>query len=272
MLLMKSNLYFYDHPCTNEHASTGSSTSGEPKVLVLIHGLFGDANNLSVIRRHAEQYFRVISIDLPDHGLSPRSSAFSFVDYAQQIADTLQSLSINKAHFVGHSLGGKVAMSLAHLHQDLVDKLIVLDIAPVAYPPHHQTILEGLLAIELSALTKRKDAQLILAKYVPEAGTQAFLLKALYQEDGQWHWRFNLRMLVEQYDKLRMWPFEDKLMFERPVLFIKGEQSNYISAKNQAQILRQFPKASAKVVNAGHWLHAEKPQIVNTLITKHLLG
>jgi len=251
-----------------EHGPSDKDTS----VLVLIHGLFGSADNLSVIRRAFERDYRVISIDLPDHGESPRTKGLNFERAAQKVALTLKQLGITKASFVGHSLGGKVAMYLSHINPLIIDKLIILDIAPVAYSPRHQNVIKGLTAVDLLAITSRKDAVTRLSKFVTDAGTQGFLLKSLYQdESGQWQWRFNLNQLIADYDHISQWPLSEKVVYNGKVLFIKGQHSDYITSDHQAVILRQFPKAEAKIVSAGHWLHAEKPQIVNSLITKHLL-
>jgi esterase len=259
--MSKSTLHYQVHGSGNEHAP----------VLVLIHGLFGSADNLSVIRRAFEQDYRVISIDLPDHSESPRSNGFSFSIAAQQILLTLKHLQIDKANFVGHSLGGKVAMYLAFLQPAIIDKIIVLDIAPIAYSARHQNVIEGLNSVNLQNINTRKDAKVQLSQFVHDPGTQGFLLKSLYQtESGSWAWRFNLQQLIKDYDTLSEWPLLDQVVFERPILFIKGEHSDYITKEHHAIIMKQFPKALAKIVNAGHWLHAEKPQVVNSLITKHL--
>ncbi|MFW8589529.1 alpha/beta fold hydrolase [Glaciecola sp. 2405UD65-10] len=254
---------------TLHYQSYGRSDSNAP-CLVLIHGLFGSGDNLSMIRRHFEQDYRVISLDLPDHGQSPWSSAFSFEDYAQQVILTLSSLGIEKANIVGHSLGGKVAMYVTYLKPELVQKLVVVDIAPVSYEPRHNNVLDGLTSVDLSKIDSRKAAQASLEEFVEDAGTQAFLLKSLYQDAAQWKWRFNVDLIVREYLSMAHWPLEDVEIFSGDVLFIKGIKSNYITEKHQSRILKQFPNAKAKMVDAGHWLHAEKPSIVNKLITEHL--
>lgn len=260
---MLETLNFQDH----------GPNDGSAPVLVLIHGLFGSADNLSVIRRAFESEYRVISIDLPDHGESPRSNGFNFELAANYVVQTLIKLKIEKAHFVAHSLGGKVAMYLSYIRPLLINKLVILDIAPVAYAHKHQTVIKGLNAVDLKKISKRKDAQLSLSAHIDEPGVQGFLLKSLYQDENKdWQWRFNLAQIENDYPQLSLWPLTGQLVFNEPVLFIKGKHSDYISAKHQAEITQQFPKAQAKIVDAGHWLHAEKPQIVNSLITKHLRG
>ncbi len=257
---------------TEHFANMNAGKKETLPVVVLIHGLFGSGDNLSVIRRHLELNYRVINIDLPDHGKSPWSSTFSFEHYAQQILLTLSQLDITKASFVAHSLGGKVAMYLAHMNPIIVNKLIILDIAPIVYEPRHHSVIEGLTSLALPNIDSRKQAQTEIATYINDPGIQSFLLKSLYEEDKQWQWRFNLNLLVKDYGALSDWPLAGKKVYDGKVLFLKGEDSDYIEAKHQSSIMTQFPQAAAKVVKAGHWLHAEKPQVVNSLITKHLHG
>lgn len=245
---------------------------GNSPTLVLIHGLFGSSDNLSVIRRAFEDDYCVLSLDMPDHGLSPWSEKFSYENYAKQVILTLSDIGVSSASFVAHSLGGKVAMWIAHLQPSIIKHLVCLDIAPVAYEPRHHNVITGLTSIVLSSVESRKDAQTKLSKLVHDQGTQAFLLKSLFQDEEQWKWRFNLNLLVRDYPILSDWTLGNDEVYDGEVLFIKGSRSDYIRRDYQAAIIKQFPKAIAKIVDAGHWLHAEKPQIVNSLITKHLLG
>ena len=136
--------------------------------LILIHGLFGNADNLAGIKRHFESNYNVISIDLPDHGESPWTSSFSVDDAANGVFEIMQSLNIGESAVLGHSLGGKVAMRLALNHGDVVSHLIVADIAPVSYDHSHQTVFDGLKAVPLDAIQSRKDAEKEMAKHVKE--------------------------------------------------------------------------------------------------------
>jgi len=238
--------------------------------LVLVHGLFGNSDNLSAIRRAFENERQVISIDLPDHGKSLRSEQFSFDEYANKIVELLHSLELSRCILVGHSLGGKVSMLIAKKSPLLIERLIVMDIAPVSYSPRHEDVFKGLSNVDLDTIASRTDAKNQLSAYVKDAGTQAFLLKALYQDDAEkWQWRFNLTLLMRDYALLSGWEFSN-LFYEGPTLFIKGSDSDYILSEHQAAILEHFPHAKAKIVQAGHWLHAQKPQVVNALITNFL--
>ena len=238
--------------------------------LVLIHGLFGSSDNLSVIRRHFESERRVISIDLPDHGKSLRTESFSFDNYCERVAALLSSELSSACVLVGHSLGGKVSMLVAKAIPELVQQLVVMDIAPVPYSARHHNVFKGLNAVDLSVLQRRSDAKSILNEHLEDAGTQAFLLKSLYQnDDGNWVWRFNLALILRDYEKLSAWPYSG-LCYSGPTLFIKGAESDYIQKTHQQTINEQFPQASAKIVQAGHWLHAQKPQVINALISKFI--
>jgi len=240
--------------------------------VVLIHGLFGNSDNLSVIRRHFETTHHVLSLDLPDHGKSPRSERFSFDIWAQQVIDTIVSHKIKSAFVIAHSLGGKVAMRAASLSPELILKLVVMDIAPVKYEARHNNVIDGLSNVKLDSISSRKDAMAQLAEFVEDPGTRSFLLKSLYQDvDKTWHWRFNLPLIVRDYPLLSDWPYEGQL-YAGDVTFIKGKNSNYITSAHQSSIMTQFPNAKAKIVEAGHWLHAEKPQLINTLLTRILRG
>lgn len=240
--------------------------------VVLIHGLFGNMDNLSVIRRELEKHLNVLTIDLPDHGESTHNEHFSVQMCVTSLKALLIQCEIESATFIGHSLGGKVAMLMALTHEQYVDKLIVLDIAPVTYPARHDAVFKGLNNVNLSEINGRKDADKALSAYIDEAGIRQFLLKSLYQkEDKQWSWRFNLPTLQSSYDQIRAFPSISNSVYKKDVWFIKGAQSDYISDAHRETIGALFPNAKARVVaGTGHWLHAEKPKAVNTILCRIL--
>ncbi|MGS2720204.1 alpha/beta fold hydrolase [Paraglaciecola aestuariivivens] len=238
--------------------------------IVLIHGLFGDLANLTGLRRFFSATHQVLAVDLLDHGLSAHTDSFSFETNAQAILALLNQLKISQPTIIGHSLGGKVAMQLALTAPDKVNRLVVLDIAPVAYPPRHAEVFAGLKAVDLANLTSRKEADQTLAKYVLEQSTRQFLLKSLYQNNQQWLWRFNLPMLDRDYAKLSA-EIAEQAPYPGPVLFLKGQLSDYLLAEHKPAVLKLFPNSQSKVVhNTGHWLHAEKPEIVAKVIQAFL--
>lgn len=235
-----------------------------------MHGLFGSHDNLATLRRSLQDSYKIISIDLPDHGRSAHTSKFSFEKYAQSICQTLDKLNITRAHFVAHSLGGKVAMYLALHHQQRVEKLVVVDIAPAQYQSRHQNVLKGLRAIDLKTTKDRKHADQQLAEHVSEAGVRQFLLKSLEQQQTGWKWRFNLNLLERDYVHLSA-AIDSATPFTRPVLFIKGANSDYLTAKHRTHINKLFPNSEAKIIHGtGHWLHAEKPAIFSRLVSTFL--
>jgi esterase len=228
---------------------------------VLIHGLFGNLDNLAMLRRQLNEDFNILSVDLPDHGKSQHSEQFSFFDYAESISHLLATLKINNIHLVGHSLGGKIAMQMALTHTDLISTLTVLDIAPVSYEPRHVNVFKSLLSVNLEQLKERKDADKRMSEFVSEASVRQFLLKSLYQDadTDQWHWRFNLTLLNRDYALLSKGIVSDQ-QFTKPVLFLKGENSDYLKISYTQQTIEFFPNSRVRVVSGvGHWLHAEKP-------------
>ncbi|MBN24049.1 MAG: alpha/beta hydrolase [Alteromonadaceae bacterium] len=229
--------------------------------LLLIHGLFGSLDNLAMLRRQLNKEFNIVSIDLPDHGKSQHSEQFSFPAYAQSVIHLLSTLEITKIHLVGHSLGGKIAMQMALSQPDLITTLTVLDIAPVTYEPRHENVFKSLLSVNLTEIDDRKDADKQMSEFVSEASVRQFLLKSLYQDNdsGHWHWRFNLALLDRDYPILSK-GIDSEQKFSKPVLFLKGEKSDYLKASYTKQTTELFPDSRVRVISSvGHWLHAEKP-------------
>lgn len=244
--------------------------SKKPPV-ILLHGLFGMGDNLLALAKVLEKNYTVYRLDLRNHGRSSSEKTMSLPEMADDVRAWMDEQGIERMNFVGHSLGGKVAMQLALTWPERVNKLVVADIAPVEYPPHHSDVLEGLQKVELSTLSSRRDADQVLSRFIEESGVRQFLLKSLYKNDQGFHWRFNLDVIVTAYDHLRQGVSGES--FLNPVLFIKGENSKYIRAENQSVIKQLFPNFDFKVIqDTGHWLHAEKPAVFNRLVERFLLG
>ncbi|MCB1668381.1 MAG: alpha/beta fold hydrolase [Porticoccaceae bacterium] len=249
----------------------------EPQVVVLLHGLFGSLTNLASLGRALSENYRVILADLRNHGDSPHSDDMSYPLMAQDIEQLLNSLNIQRAHFVGHSMGGKVAMQVALNHANRVNKLVVADIAPVTYrATTNLGALEGLCALQHADIHTRKDADNLLAAHISEPGIRAFLLKNLIRNDkGQFQLKLNMSSIAANYAKtlnLAPEPSPQGQPFIGPTLFIKGSDSAYIQEKHRETINRLFPNAQLKIIQGtGHWLHAEKPEIFNRLVQQFLL-
>lgn len=235
--------------------------AGNGPILVMLHGLFGSLDNFRSVSLHMERTLSVLRIDLPGHGESPSTTELSIKAMADAVLMELGHLGIARFSLLGHSLGGKVAMAMAGnpACTDL-EKLCIVDIAPKAYPPHHQQILEALKELDLEALTDRREADTKLRTSIPEAGVRAFLLKGLYRsESKRFRWRFDLNTLSRDYPLICQAP-EITQVIEQPTLFIKGSKSDYLTADDETTINTHFAQPSLKVIEgAGHWPHAEKP-------------
>jgi esterase len=249
---------------------THSTGSGQP--LILLHGLFGSYDNLAGIARALSDQWRIISIDLPNHGQSPHSTKMDYTSMVADLADTLDSLNIVSCNLLGHSLGGKLAMAFALAHPGKVTSLIIADIAPVSYARSHQAVFAGLTSLDTTAVANRSEADEQLAEYISEPGVRQFLLKSLHKTKQGFNWRFNLAVLETCYEQLLSFPVNNA-EYSGPVLFIKGAESDYILPEYRPQIMQYFPKAQAKIINGtGHWLHGEKPAVFTKLVRDFLLS
>jgi esterase len=242
---------------------------GEP--VVVIHGLFGSIENLGMITRLLKDEYSVYALDLPNHGRSSHVEKLSLVSMAESVVGWMDSIGLEKANFLGHSLGGKVSMEIALRYPERVTKLIVADIAPVSYPRRHDDVLAAFRAVELQQIKNRSEADTAMAVYVSEASTRSFLLKNLERKDDGWHWRINLDGLEADYEEFIKGNSSGFPSYMQPVLFIKGELSNYILPEHREHILKLFPNASVKIINnTEHWLHAEKPDIFTGIVKRFL--
>lgn len=244
--------------------------AGEGEPLVLLHGLFGSLENLGAIARLLSAQFKVYSVDLPNHGRSAHRSGVGLVQMAHAVWQWMEDIGLANSAVVGHSLGGKVAMEISLAHPSQVSGLVVIDIAPVAYPPRHQDVFAGLNAIEPTQLSSRADAETLMSAHVEDGAVRSFLLKNLVKGDTGFSWRMNLADIQREYPHLIDENRPDAA-FRAPVLFLKGGESDYIRPDHHQAIVRRFPAAQFKVVaGTGHWLHAEKPELTATLIRKFL--
>ena len=237
--------------------------SGSGKDIILIHGLFGRLENLGMVAKALAENYRVTSVDVRNHGDSFHDAVMNYPAMAQDIVVLMRHFDIKSAIILGHSMGGKIAMELALTSPELVEKLIVADIAPVEYPPHHNKIIAGLKSLDFSTITQRKDADIQLAKYVEELSVRQFLLSNLRSENGQLSFRCNVENIANNYPEI-MKTYQGNNSYQGPTLFIKGANSNYILPEHRDEIVRLFPQSRARVIQgAGHWLHAEKTMAFN---------
>lgn len=249
-----------------------SSVIGSGQPLILLHGLFGMGDNLSMVAKSLSEVFQVYKLDLRNHGRSPRADSMTLTEMAVDVKEFMDAHGIARAHLLGHSLGGKVAMQLALDYPEMIDKLIVADIAPVAYGDRHGQVFAGLEAVDLTHVSSRSDADKILREFIREDNVRMFLLKNLYKDQaGNFQWRINLPVLSRCYEQFGRANQGDQ-PFSGPVLFIKGALSDYISEAYSSATRRLFPNAQLKIIqNTGHWLHAEKPLVFNQLVKRFLV-
>jgi len=239
--------------------------------IILIHGMFGSLSNLGMLARSLVDHYRVISVDLRNHGDSPHRQQMDLASMAADIVELMDDLHIDSATLIGHSLGGKVAMQVALNCPARVSGLVVADIAPVTYSGGQDQALAALAALSNVSIESRSAADKLLSEYINEPPTRAFLLKNLSRDgQGNLSLKLNMSSIMENYaTTLVAAPSGDS--YAGATLFLKGENSAYIQDKHRPVIEQMFPNMQLRVVaNAGHWLHAEQPQMVNDLIAAYL--
>lgn len=240
-----------------------SHSLGKGPNLIILHGLFGSGDNWRSVAKSLSEHYRVHCLDLPNHGQSPWTDSLDYPMFASAVRDWMAANDIKKASVIGHSMGGKTAMQLALAGDtEWLQKLVIVDIAPRDYPPHHQDIFAALDAIDLHEFNDRRGVEnALMENGVRDLGIRQFLLKSLYRnDDKQLAWRFNLPLLKSDYEGIAKAP-DFQQPYSGPTLFIKGMDSRYISQSDQPAIEERFPYAKAKLIEgAGHWPHAEKPR------------
>ncbi|MBL7815227.1 MAG: alpha/beta fold hydrolase [Saprospiraceae bacterium] len=255
--------------------------TGEP--VVILHGLFGTLDNWQTIAKKLAEEYTVFILDLPNHGRSPHTEGE--IDY-EMMADALAEFMLDhwiyETRIIGHSMGGKLAMQFALSHPHIVKKLAVIDIAPRLYRSGHEDVFNALFAVNLATLQDRKEAEAILMdKLNGDVGTVQFLLKNLTRnnpfnstdntEGGGFEWKMNLQGLFDNYNNILQAPVGEP--FEKPTLFIRGGESKYIKDADFATIKQLFPKAQIETIEgAGHWVHADKPRELTTLLHRFLMS
>jgi pimeloyl-ACP methyl ester carboxylesterase len=233
---------------------------GEGEPLLILHGFFGMGDNWKTLANRFAENYEVHLIDQRNHGRSFHSDDFSYDLMAEDLLAYCKHHELTKVSLLGHSMGGKTAMLFAVKNREFVTKLIVADIAPKYYPPHHQFILEALHAVDFSKMESRNDIDDVFKKYIPESGIRLFLLKNVYRKSKEnYAFRFNLDSLTENIEEVGT-ELPSMTIFEGDTLFLRGENSNYIKKEDEALIHAHFPNSEIiTVAKAGHWLHAENP-------------
>jgi esterase len=238
-----------------------SRIEGEGKPLIIIHGFMGMGDNWKTLGlKYVERGFQVHAVDMRNHGKSFHSDVFTYEAMVQDLVEYIEGNNLGVVDMIGHSMGGKAAMLFAMLHPELLDKLVVADIGPQYYPPHHQDILAGLNAVDFSTKPSRNDVEEIMTQHIPDFGTRQFLMKNLYWvEPGQLGFRFNLPVFNEQVENIGH-ALPEGSVYDKPTLFLRGDKSKYIREQDLALIAEHFPNYEIKdITNSGHWVHAENP-------------
>ena len=233
---------------------------GQGDSLILLHGLFGAADNWHTIATRLADRFTVIVPDLRNHGQSPHSEEMNYPVMAVDVAELIGSLGLDDSLMLGHSMGGKVAMQLALTQPRLVRKLIVADMSPRGYTPLHNEIIAALAALGIGSFTARGEIEAALAGPIPSLNLRRFLLKNLTRTpEGRFAWKINLPAIAACYPQLRA-AVSGPTPFTGPTLFLRGSKSEYIRAAGEPAIPEFFPRAELQTIEgAGHWLHADAP-------------
>lgn len=245
---------------------------GEGQPLVLLHGLFGSADNWNTIAKHFSQANQVISVDLRNHGRSPHSESQSYTDMAEDLIALCDSLNLGTIHLLGHSLGGKVAMQFAAQYPERVDHLIIVDMAMRAYPDVHTHLIDAMMAVNLSTMRTRHDVDEALSRAIQNKMVRQFLLMNLAKgegADGAFQWRIHLAGLKTNYPKM-LEAVCASVIYDKPSLFIRGEHSGYVKTEDIEHIKAHFTKVQFASLPTNHWVHAEQPQMFIEVVTQFL--
>jgi pimeloyl-ACP methyl ester carboxylesterase len=233
---------------------------GEGQPLVVLHGVFGSSDNWVTLGRQFAEHFAVYLVDQRNHGSSPHSAEMDYILMADDLHRLIKREQLGKIMLIGHSMGGKTAMTFASKYPELLEALVVVDIAPRQYPIHHDQILGGMNALDLPNIKSRKEADTALAAHISNLGIRQFILKNLQRTPEGFGWKCNLPTLTTRIEEVGK-PLENEQQVEVPSLFVNGANSSYITDEDVPMIQQLFATPQfATVANAGHWIHAEQPE------------
>ena len=243
---------------------------GQGQPFIILHGLFGSSDNWLTQAKLLSEHYHVFLIDQRNHGLSPHHDQLNYDVLADDLHAFIVQHHLTNPIILGHSMGGKAAMKFALRHPELLQTLIVVDMAIRKYPVHHNDIVEGLKTIPVDSLKSRNEADEILSKHVPEPDVRQFLLKNLHRKpEGGFKWKINLPAIEKSLPNVGEETPTEKT-FEKDALFIRGKKSNYVSDRDFDAIKVLFPKAEFITMETGHWVQAEKPQEFVEVILDYL--
>ena len=243
---------------------------GSGKPLLILHGLLGSSDNWTTVARDLAEFYTVYALDLRNHGRSFHSDHFQYPVMADDVKLFIEQQGVEKVSLIGHSMGGKTAMQFAFLYPERLHKLVVVDIAPKAYPPHNLIAVDALLSLDLTSVSRLSQADAQLAPAIPNKSERLSHLKNLKRgENGAYGWQVNLEAIRRNY------PFISDAMtagsYEKDCLFIRGVNSDYIQDADWEDILEIFPRAQLETIpNAGHWIHIEAREVFVKTVLDHL--
>ena len=244
---------------------------GQGASLIVIHGLFGSARNWKGLSKIFAQQYEVFTLDLRNHGESFHHDMMTYEVMAEDVYNFIQEMGISSAHILGHSMGGKVAMKLSHHYPQCVDKLIVADIAPVTYQHDYDEIIKAIFALDLPAITNRKNADIALTPGITDQRIRLFLLQNLAFDKEVPYWKLNWVSIKSHMDLITGFEDISEYLIENESLFIRGELSDYVTQDTWFLIQRHFNNSKLHTLDsAGHWLHAEQPKAFATEILSFL--
>lgn len=229
--------------------------------VIIIPGLFGSCGNWRGFAKELSKKVPVVVVDQRNHGLSPHSNDNSYFDLASDLKELIVDLDLSVVSLCGHSMGGKTAMVFALMYPQLLSKLVVLDIAPIAYSHSHDRILEGMMAIDLDSVSSRSQVDQTLMQAIPDKATRMFVLLSLAKTPERYVWRLNTEVLYNNLELIVGFPSGElnESNYTEECLFVSGGNSNYIDEEGKSEIERFFPSAKLEIVwGAGHWLHIDK--------------
>ncbi len=234
--------------------------TGDGPPLVILHGLFGSGKNWQSHARRFGRHFATHCVDLRNHGESFHADAMDYPAMSADVVALLDHLGFESCHLLGHSMGGKVAMMLAFEHPARFERLVVADIAPVAYSHHYDDLIDPIMALPLDTIESRVQADHLLRPHIPEDPLRAFLLQNLQRTDTGWRWRVNWPVIQREMDELTGYDLPTLWHIETPTLFLRGARSDYVGDIELEVIEQHFGNFElATLDEAGHWLHAEQP-------------
>jgi esterase len=238
--------------------------------IIIIHGLLGSLDNFQTIAKQLSETYRVWLLDMRNHGRSFHSEEMNYEVMVEDVHEFMKSNQLAHAHLIGHSMGGKVAMNFALTYPELVNDLIIIDIGPKKYEGDHQVILKTMKDISLNDFSERSEIEEKISEKIHSQKIVQLMMKNLGRDQNTFFWKPNVEVILKNY-RLLMDTMPKHQIFNGKTVFIKGENSDYIEVDELEDFRKYFPEAQMMIVpNAGHWVHADQPQVFLQLLFKIL--